>query len=398
MRITHVTDVYLPRLGGIEVHVAGLARRQQQDGHRVEVLTGTPAARDPGHPEVPAADHPEVAARLDSRGGPVGGLAPWVAARLHREVGSRRPDVLHVHLGGVSPVGWAAIRAAGRAGIPTVVTVHSRMDGLRTLHRVAAGLYDWPGTRGPHPHQPLWTAVGARVARQLERTLLLTDEVAVLPNAVERADWAPPPAACRRPDDPVLLVAALRHTRRKRAEALVDVLAQTRRLVPAGVRLEAVLAGDGPRREAIARGLRQAGLDSWVHLTGRLTPVELRALYHRADLFLAPTRLESFGIAALEARQAGLPVVAFADSGTAEVLEHGREAMLVRSDAELAAVTARLAADPAARGLLAAHNRAVASPFGWDRALDACYRAYHRVIAGAGGPDGALLGAGGARP
>jgi phosphatidylinositol alpha 1,6-mannosyltransferase len=388
VRITHVTDVYLPRLGGIEVYVAGLTGRQRLDGHRVEVIAGTPGD---------GTDDQVV--RLGARGGPVGGLAPWLAPRLRARLRAGRPDVLHVHLGGVSPIGWAAIRAAGQAGIPTVVTVHSRLDGLRTLHRVAAGLYDWPGTRGPHPHPPLWTAVGARVAGQLERTLLLTDQVLVLPNAVERADWAPPAHLAPRRPDQVLLVSALRHTRRKRAEALVDVLAEVRRQVPAGVRLEAVLAGDGPRREAIARGVRREGLAGWVRLPGRLTPTELRALYHRADLFLAPTRLESFGIAALEARQAGVPVVAFADSGTAEVLEHGREAMLVRSDPELAAVTARLAVDPAARTAMALHNRTVPSPFGWDRALDACYRSYHQVVAAAGpGAGDVLLGARGTRP
>lgn len=391
MRITHVTDVYLPRLGGIEVYVAGLARRQQLDGHRIEVLAGTP--------QTAAQGEDDGVTRLDSRGGPVGGLAPWVAARVRREVRSRRPDVLHVHLGGVSPIGWTAIRAAGEAGIPTVVTVHSRLDGLRTLHRVAAGLYDWPGTRGPHPYPPHWTAVGARVARQLEATLLLDDPAAVLPNAVERGDWEPvAEPAPRRPDE-VLVVAALRHTRRKRAEALVDVLAEARLMVPDGIRLQAVIAGDGPRRQAIARGLARAGLDGWVRMPGRLTPAELRDLYHRADLFVAPTRLESFGIAALEARQAGLPVIAFADSGTAEVLEDGREAVLVRSDRELAVVLARLASDPQARAALAAHNHAVPSPFGWDRALDACYRAYQRVLSTAGpGPDGVLLGARRTRP
>jgi glycosyltransferase involved in cell wall biosynthesis len=280
-----------------------------------------------------------------------------------------------------------------------VVTVHSRLDGLRTLHQVAAGLYDWPGIRGPHPHQPLWTAVGPRVARQLGRTLLLDREVAVLPNAVDRADWAAPALAGPRRLDRVLLVSALRFTRRKRAEALVDVLAEVRRQVPAGIRLQAVLAGEGPRRAAVGRGLRRAGLDDWVRLPGRLSPAELRGLYHRADLFLAPTRLESFGIAALEARQAGLPVVAFDDSGTAEVLEHGREAILVGSDRAMAEATARLVVDPVTRLALAAHNRAVPSPFGWAAALDSCYRSYRRAIGDrVGGPDGALLPAAGSRP
>ena len=39
MRIAHVTDFYLPRLGGIELHVSDLSDRQRAAGHEVEVLT-----------------------------------------------------------------------------------------------------------------------------------------------------------------------------------------------------------------------------------------------------------------------------------------------------------------------------------------------------------------------
>jgi glycosyltransferase involved in cell wall biosynthesis len=42
MRIAHVTDFYLPRLGGIEMHVRDLAMRQQAAGHEVEVITSSP--------------------------------------------------------------------------------------------------------------------------------------------------------------------------------------------------------------------------------------------------------------------------------------------------------------------------------------------------------------------
>jgi len=43
VRIAHVTDFYLPRLGGIEMHVSDLALRQVEAGHEVEVITSSPA-------------------------------------------------------------------------------------------------------------------------------------------------------------------------------------------------------------------------------------------------------------------------------------------------------------------------------------------------------------------
>ena len=42
MRIAHVTDVYLPRLGGVELQVHDLAERQRAAGHETVVLTTTP--------------------------------------------------------------------------------------------------------------------------------------------------------------------------------------------------------------------------------------------------------------------------------------------------------------------------------------------------------------------
>ena len=43
MRIAHVSDFYLPRLGGIEIQVSDLAARQRLAGHTVDIITSSPA-------------------------------------------------------------------------------------------------------------------------------------------------------------------------------------------------------------------------------------------------------------------------------------------------------------------------------------------------------------------
>lgn len=48
MRVAHVSDFYLVGLGGIEMHISDLARRQRQAGHEVRVLTSSPGPADPG--------------------------------------------------------------------------------------------------------------------------------------------------------------------------------------------------------------------------------------------------------------------------------------------------------------------------------------------------------------
>lgn len=374
MRIVHVSDFYLPRLGGIELQVAHLAAHQRAAGHQVGVLTATAAG--PG--DAPA-DVPVLRTGF-------GGRVRTSRVGRPRLDGPMPADVVHVHLGGVTPLGWAVLGERAGARLPTVVTVHSVLDRLQLLHRLLRDVGGWRDA------PVVWCGVSQRVAAQLRDLLGPRAVVHVLPNAVDPSRWASGPAERPRPTDPgrpdpgrpVLVVAALRHTRRKRAEALPGILARALELLPAEAarhgttvpELRAVIAGAGSRSAALRRGVAAAGLADRVELPGRLTQEELRALYHRADVFVAPTVLESFGLAALEARTAGLPVVARLDSGSGEVLEAGREALLVGSDGELAAALARLAVDDRLRTRIAAHNRSTPTAFDWPGTLALAEHAY----------------------
>jgi glycosyltransferase involved in cell wall biosynthesis len=65
-----------------------------------------------------------------------------------------------------------------------------------------------------------------------------------------------------------------------------------------------------------------------------------------------------------------VPVLARAESGTVEFIRHGQEGMLADSDAAMATALVELAADPAARARIAAHNRAVAPASDWGTVLE----------------------------
>ena len=113
-----------------------------------------------------------------------------------------------------------------------------------------------------------------------------------------------------------------------------------------------------------------------VDLLGRLDRHEVRHLLGASHVFLAPADLESFGIAALEARCAGLPVVAKADSGVSEFIHHEREGLLCGSDDDMADAVVRLARDHELRLRIAAHNRTADSPVGWETLLQKTEAAY----------------------
>ena len=71
-----------------------------------------------------------------------------------------------------------------------------------------------------------------------------------------------------------------------------------------------IIAGDGPLRASIARMVHVSGLDSVVHLVGRVPDDHLIKFYQGADYFVLPTReLEGFGLVILESLACGTPVI-----------------------------------------------------------------------------------------
>jgi glycosyltransferase involved in cell wall biosynthesis len=147
-----------------------------------------------------------------------------------------------------------------------------------------------------------------------------------------------------------------------------------------------VAAGDGPLRAALARAAAARGVGDALELPGWLPRPALRALYHDADAFVLPTASESFGIAALEARAAGLPVLGRAGTGLAEFVRDGGDGVLAPDDAALAAAAARLAVDGGWRRAL--RGASAAGPpcaFDWAAVVARHEAAYAAVYEGAHG-------------
>ncbi|WP_309135510.1 glycosyltransferase family 4 protein [Cellulomonas sp.] len=377
MRVVHVSDCFAPRTGGIETQVGDLARHQAAAGHEVHVLTATLGEGGERGGVVDVEDGVHVH-RLGARLPFDLPVNPLAGPRLLRDAYTDlRPDVVHVHAGVLSPFAFDGARLAMAAGLPTAVTWHCMLDGVAApaAHLVAR-------TRWSRPRAAL-SAVSSAAAERV-RELFGGADVAVVPNGIDADRWAP--ASARAEDDgPLRLVATMRLAPRKRAVPLVEVVAAAARRLPPGA-LHLTVAGDGPLRDALSARVRALGLDDVVELPGRLSRDEVRAAYVDADVFLAPARLEAFGIAALEARTAGLVVLAHTGTGIGEFVTDGLDGFLVADDAEMATAVVLLAQDGALLARMRAHNRAVRPAFAWADVLAAADAEYARaaVLAGPG--------------
>lgn len=360
VRIAHVSDCYPPRLGGIETQVRQLATRQAAAGHEVHVVTATP------HPDGPTAGGSgtetldgvvvhRVVARVPFDLPVHPRVVPEVAAILT----ATGPDAVHVHGGVVSPFAYPAAQVAAGLGLPTVVTIHGVWGPLMGP---AAGLAD------RLVHWSSWgvlvTAVSEAAAAPIRRQVPGL-EVPILPNGIDPAAWAVPHVA----GDPgtTRVLSVMRLAPRKRGIPLLRMVSQARARLGRGRDLGLTLVGEGPTRRALKAYADRHGID--VRFTGRITPAQVRDELANADVFLAPARRESFGIAALEARTAGVPVLALEGSGVTSFVRDGVEGLLAADDDQLVDALVRIALDDSLRGRIAQHNRTVPPEQDWSLLL-----------------------------
>ena len=365
MRVALVCDWFLPRLGGIELHLRDLARALRARGLDARVVTSTrgPDVVD----EVPV--H-----RIRTALAPGAGFAfaPSMLRRLRDVIDREQFDVVHAHASVVSPVAYGGALAGARAGLPTVLTFHSMLYRSAVLLGATESLFGWSRER------VLLSAVSSVVAAQAARWMP-DAAVAVLPNGIDVSFWR---AVERAPaGDAVTFVSAMRLSRTKRAVALVRAFARAARFAGAAPHLRLVIAGDGPDRDVIRRLASELGVADRVELPGQLSRADLRALYGRAHAFVLPSERESFGIAALEARTAGLPVIAMLASGARDFIRQGVDGLLARDEAELSRFIARLALDAPFREYVARHNAATPPPYDW-RDVAALHQRLYGTAAG----------------
>jgi len=175
---------------------------------------------------------------------------------------------------------------------------------------------------------------------------------------------------------------------RKGSLTLVRALAELRRLVPERDPLLLVAGGITlfdyrEEVERFERLTRELGVAEHVRVLGARPPEEIERLFRAADAFAFPSVKEGFGLAALEALAAELPVVASDLDVFRSFMTDGESALLTPTgDAgALARALAAVAVDGELRARLRAGGREVAREYTWDAAAATHERAYETFLA-----------------
>lgn len=360
MRIAYVTETYPPELNGVALTVHRTVEFLRAGGHEVDLVR----PRQP-HETARRTDEEWLTFGLpipmyrDLRFGLVWGRS------LRQRWNRRRPDLVHVATPG--PLGWAAVQAAARLGIPA--TSDFRTNFHQYSHYYGLGGFEpWVCAYLRRLHNAARrTFVPTRAVRR-ELASRGFERLTVVGRGVDTQLFAPErrSAVLRREwgvagDAPVVLYVGRLAAEKNVALALCAYEAMRRQSPKATM----VVVGDGPMR---ARWQRQF---PHVRFVGVRRGEDLARHYASADVFLFPSLTDTFGNVVLEAMASGLAVVAFDTGAAGEHVEDCESGLLVRPGDEAAYVAAACSlVDPWTdlRDMKAA-ARAVASTLEWPAVL-----------------------------
>jgi glycosyltransferase involved in cell wall biosynthesis len=207
-------------------------------------------------------------------------------------------------------------------------------------------------------------AVSGSHLDQLRNAGVTADALRVIPNGVDSGHFRPDrrsdrPAILTRLGfesfrEPILVGAAGNLRPVKGYDVLLEAASLALRRVP---QLRFAIWGEGPARPALEAAVSRLGLAGRLVFPGRIP--DPAASLAACDLFVQPSRSESFGLAAAEAMACGVPVIASAVGGLTDLIEDGITGLLTAPDspAGLATSIAYLADDPGLRNRMGAAAR-----------------------------------------
>jgi glycosyltransferase involved in cell wall biosynthesis len=280
MRILVATDAWHPQVNGVVRTLTMMAQAAKPDGAEIGFLTphSFPTFAMPGYPDIR--------------------LALPVRTKIARLIAEARPDSIHIATEG--PIGLAVRRYCRKQGLPFTTSFHTRFPEYISARLPIPEDWIWGALRAFHgASQAVMTATPALASELRGRGFR---NVVLWPRGVDASHFHPRAVDLGLPR-PVFLCVG-RVAVEKNLEAFLDLdLPGTK-----------VIVGDGPARSALERNYPQA-----VFLGARQGEA-LAEAYAAADVFVFPSRTDTFGLVLLEALASGLPVAAFPVTGPRDVI------------------------------------------------------------------------------
>lgn len=309
--------VCYPTFGGSGVLATELGKALAQKGHLVHFITYQQPVRLNGFtpnifyhevqvPTYPLFDYPPYETAL--------------ASTMVDVIKNNNLDLLHVHY--AIPHASAAymakqiLKKEGK-NIPVITTLHGTDITLVGRDKTYA-----PVVTFSINESDAITAVSENLREETFKHFKITKEIEVILNFVDVSRFNRKPIDAFKkviaPNGERVLLHASNFRKLKRVQDVVKIFAETLKQIPSKL----LFVGDGPERSTAEDLARELGVCDEIRFVGKQEQME--DILAIADLFLLTSEYESFGLAALEAMAAGVPVVSTNAGGLGEINVPGK--------------------------------------------------------------------------
>ena len=325
MKIVHTCKVWYPRVTGVTVHVDNLAQRMSREGHSVTVITYDLSNR---------VRNTSQEADKEFRNGYavfrvcLGSRKSFIDAIL-----KEKPDVIHAH--GIWEHVFPSFLAAQKRHAKFFITAHGTWQFLNSTPGFETKARQW---KYKLYYQTLWRLmvmkssgmIALNAIEEKAHKSLRAAKVLRIPNGVDCCEFFPGAASRSKwPWEfkpPYILFAGSVQEQK----GIFTLLSAVFSLQKQGKNIQVIIAGDGPDQVRAARFAREKCLNAI--FLGRVDRSCMPALMTGADLFVLPSKFETFATVYLEAMSVGTPCIGTDSGGTPEIIDNNRNGFLIPVD------------------------------------------------------------------
>ncbi len=358
-RIAMVTDWFFG-VGGIEKHVQNLAKCLSKSGHEVGVITNY---INNGYKHKYDFEVYKIPGLPLKKWNVIVGIRPFFGLKKIL----KNYDIVHVH-SIFSPLSSMAIFVANKKK-PIILTNHS-LIGNPPLGSLIRKTIEKPISK-----VNAIIAVSTAVKRETEQ--ITAKPIFLIPNGIDanilNTAYLPKEKESKK-NGKLTIISVARLTKRKQIIDLVDIAHELR-----DYDIKFIIIGDGPERKKICKKISELRLNNF-ELVGQKNEKEVINLMKNSDIFILPSMSEAFGIAALEARACGLPVIARNHSGVSDIIKHGKNGFLANSKEEMTSYLKELILRPELRKEFSVQARVGIENYTWDAVARKVTKAYKWVL------------------
>lgn len=292
MDIAIVTDAWRPQVNGVVTTLSRTAETLAHFGHRVKVIAPD------GFRTIPCPTYPEIR------------LAWCPAAAVAHQLDTFGPERIHIATEG--PLGLAARRYCRRRGLKFTTSYHTQFPQYLRARAPIPLAVSYAFLRWFHSAAERTMVATASQRRDLHMHGFR--QLVPWGRSVDTRLFRPGERALLTDPRPIWIYAGRVAVEKSIEEFLALDLPGTKYVV-----------GDGPARPDLQRRFPGA------RFTGYRFGEELAALLGAADVFVFPSRTDTFGIVMLEAMACGLPVAAYPVTGPLDIVEQGVTGVLLHN-------------------------------------------------------------------